>query len=44
MGLSKAEYMGLSKSPEMIAIMRQIKTLFDPNGIINPYKVLPQKD
>ena len=41
MGLSKAEYMPLSKSPEMIEIMRKVKQLFDPKGIINPYKVLP---
>lgn len=41
MGLSKAEYMPLSKSPEMIDIMRKVKQLFDPKGIINPYKVLP---
>lgn len=41
MGLSKAEYMPLSKSAEMIDIMRKVKVLFDPKGIINPYKVLP---
>lgn len=41
LGLSKAEYIGLSKSPEMVALMRQVKEMFDPNGILNPYKVLP---
>jgi len=41
LGLSKAEYIGLSKSPEMVALMRQVKEMFDPKGILNPYKVLP---
>jgi len=44
MGLSKAEYMRLSKSPEMIALMRRVKEMFDPRGILNPYKVLPQPE
>ena len=41
-GLSKAQYIGKSKSPEMISLMRSIKQLFDPKGILNPYKVLPK--
>jgi len=41
MGLSKAQYIGMSKSPEMVALMRQIKSVFDPKNILNPYKVLP---
>jgi len=41
MGLSKNVYMPLSKSVEMIDIMRQVKNMFDPKGILNPYKVLP---
>ena len=44
LGLSKAGFIGMSKSPEMIAIMRQIKSIFDPKGILNPYKVLPPSD
>lgn len=27
----------------MIDYMRPIKDIFDPNGILNPYKVLPHK-
>jgi FAD/FMN-containing dehydrogenase len=27
----------------MIEYMKPIKDLFDPNGIMNPYKVLPHK-
>jgi D-2-hydroxyglutarate dehydrogenase len=33
--------MHFSKSSEAIASMKQIKNLFDPYGILNPYKVLP---
>ena len=40
-GQQKAQYLGFSKSPEMINAMRLIKSSFDPNGILNPYKVLP---
>lgn len=42
-GLLKANYLGHSKSPELISYMQQIKEVFDPNNILNPYKVLPQK-
>lgn len=40
-GLQKPAYLGYSKSPEMIQAMRLVKNAFDPNGIMNPYKVLP---
>ena len=40
-GLQKGKYLNYSKSDEMIGIMRQIKGVFDPNGIMNPYKLLP---
>ena len=43
-GLQKAEFLGYSKSPEMIRAMRLIKNAFDPNGIMNPYKVLPSQN
>lgn len=39
-GLMKRDYLGYSKSQEMIGMMRKIKDLFDPRGIMNPYKVL----
>ncbi|CUE73730.1 D-lactate dehydrogenase 2 mitochondrial precursor, putative [Bodo saltans] len=39
-GLQKKEYMSLSRSPEVIEVMRQLKKMMDPNGILNPYKVL----
>lgn len=44
LGLGKSAFIGKSKSPEMVALMRQIKSLFDPNGILNPYKVLPKEE
>jgi len=40
-GLQKAEKLSYSKSPQMIGAMKLIKNAFDPNGIMNPYKVLP---
>ena len=41
-GLQKPKYLEYSKSKEMIQVMRQIKATLDPNGIMNPYKVLPE--
>lgn len=41
-GLQKKEYLSFSKSLEMIEYMRPIKDIFDPNGIMNPYKVIPR--
>ena len=40
-GLLKTDYLGHSKSKEMIKYMGQMKKVFDPRGILNPYKVLP---
>lgn len=41
-GLLKTDYLGHSKSKEMIDYMGHIKKVFDPKGILNPYKVLPE--
>ena len=41
-GLQKTGYLGFSKSNDMIDVMRQIKGVLDPHGIMNPYKVLPE--
>ena len=38
-GLLKKEYLGYSRSPVEIDIMRQIKSVFDPHGIMNPGKI-----
>ena len=40
-GLHKASYLNLQKSPQILEIFRNIKKLFDPKGIMNPYKVIP---
>jgi FAD/FMN-containing dehydrogenase len=40
-GLLKSEYLGHTKSAQMIDYMGKMKKVFDPNGILNPYKVLP---
>ena len=34
-------YIQYSKSDEAVQLMRQLKTLFDPNRILNPYKTIP---
>ncbi len=39
-GLLKKEYLQYSKSEEEINYMKQIKKIFDPNGILNPGKLL----
>ena len=38
-GLLKKEYLGYSRSPLEIEIMKQIKKVFDPAGIMNPGKI-----
>ncbi|KAI8093077.1 uncharacterized protein BX664DRAFT_328869 [Halteromyces radiatus] len=40
-GLMKRSYLSYTKSRSSISSMRQIKDVFDPNGILNPYKLLP---
>jgi D-lactate dehydrogenase len=40
-GLAKRGFMAQAFTPETLAMMRGIKTLFDPDGILNPGKTLP---
>ncbi|KAL4708420.1 hypothetical protein ACJJTC_019656 [Scirpophaga incertulas] len=40
-GFRKPQYLHYSKDPSALQLMRDIKQLMDPNGILNPYKVLP---
>ncbi len=39
-GLLKRDYLEYSRSPEEIAYMNAVKAVFDPNGIMNPGKML----
>ncbi len=39
-GLQKREFLGLSRSPQEIAVMRTLKAALDPAGVLNPGKVL----
>ncbi len=41
-GWVQKQYMHIAFSKAHIALMKQIKTSFDPNGILNPLKVLPE--
>lgn len=38
-GLEKKKYLGVTRSATELDIMRRIKTMMDPNGILNPGKV-----
>jgi glycolate oxidase len=38
-GVLKAPYLPMEQSPELIALQRRIKSLFDPRGILNPGKL-----
>ncbi len=40
-GLVKREYMPLALGAETLALMRAVKAAFDPDGILNPGKLLP---
>ncbi|KAJ3114766.1 hypothetical protein HDU96_001709 [Phlyctochytrium bullatum] len=42
LGVMKAPYIGYSKSEDAIRMMKDLKQLLDPNGILNPYKFLPK--
>ena len=40
-GFAKARYVGIELSPAEVALMKRVKTAFDPNGILNPGKIFP---
>ncbi len=42
-GFVQKNYMPIAISPEQLEKMRQIKQVFDPNNILNPGKVFPDK-
>jgi D-lactate dehydrogenase (cytochrome) len=40
LGFQKKNYIGYSKSEEEIELMKQLKSIYDPNLILNPYKYI----
>ncbi|RMZ87257.1 hypothetical protein DV736_g5517, partial [Chaetothyriales sp. CBS 134916] len=38
LGIAKRKFISYSKDDTMVKLMQQIKNLYDPNGIMNPYK------
>lgn len=40
-GLEKREYLGWVFGPDDIEVMRRIRAVFDPDGVMNPDKVFP---
>jgi D-lactate dehydrogenase len=40
-GLAKRDFMVRAVDPGALALMRQVKAVFDPDGILNPGKLLP---
>ncbi|KAK4106831.1 hypothetical protein N658DRAFT_32229 [Parathielavia hyrcaniae] len=40
LGVMKKKFIGYSRNPTMVGLMKNIKNTFDPNGILNPYKYL----
>ncbi|KAK9249312.1 hypothetical protein V1506DRAFT_525557 [Lipomyces tetrasporus] len=40
LGFAKKPYLQYSKDQSVIQLMRQIKKVYDPNGIMNPYKYI----
>jgi FAD/FMN-containing dehydrogenase len=43
-GTEKQSYLGYSRSPEEISLMRTIKRAMDPKNILNPGRVLPSPE
>jgi D-lactate dehydrogenase len=42
-GLAKREFMPRAVGAQTLALMRQLKQVFDPDGILNPGKLLPDE-
>jgi glycolate oxidase len=42
-GLTKRRFLGLEIAPAEMKLMREIKRIFDPRGILNPGKLFPEE-
>ena len=42
LGFKKKQFIYHSKSRSAVTVMKQMKKLLDPKGILNPYKLLPE--
>jgi len=40
-GVTKAAYLPLEQSPDLIALQQELKRVFDPHGLLNPGKIFP---
>ncbi|KAL4221844.1 D-2-hydroxyglutarate dehydrogenase [Mactra antiquata] len=43
LGFKKRQFIYHSKSRSAVKVMKNMKTIFDPKGILNPYKTLPDE-
>ncbi len=43
-GLTKKQFIGMEIKPASLKLMRQIKNVFDPKGLLNPGKVFPDAE
>lgn len=43
-GIARTEYVEEHLGPELVGVLREIKALFDPDGRMNPGKVIPDGD
>jgi glycolate oxidase len=42
-GLTKAQFMPLEQAPELIALQKDVKRVFDPKELLNPGKIFPSR-
>lgn len=42
-GTSKAEFLPLEQSANLIALQQRLKAAFDPRGLLNPHKIFPRR-
>jgi len=43
-GLTKAEYISMEVGERELDLMRAVKDIFDPTGIMNPHKIFPERE